>query len=973
MNKKKQIKAAFLLILIFSISNSALSDDTPTKEQTADSSFFDQFLSFIGVNSKTPITSEGNINNSDKSNSFYDSALEYLENEEIDAAIIQLRNAIKHDPNNLSAYLLLGQTYLNKQSGNLAENTYKQAIANGVNEKLVAKHLASAYLQQLKYQNLLDNISISGLPKNEKNEIHVLRSQAYLRLGKVEEATKELDLIFANDPLNTSANIQLVRIKIAEDNTPSASKVLDDISERAIYDPEYWLLKGEVARQSNKISQAIKFYSEAIKLQNKHLLARQARASIYLDKNDLEASAKDIENIEQNYPEDLRGLMLKSLLKAKFNKTDEQQETLQTAYKLIEKINFLKLQEDHYNLMLISNLYFLGERYEEASSLLKRYLELKPEDLKAYHFLARIQLKQNQPILAKNTALKALKISNTIELQLLLAEAEMQQGNFNEASDIYTNLAKSHPELKNISLRLALAKLANGETENAINTLEKFAEGNSSTTSNRLTLARIYLGLGDYENSLRICEELINEYPSLPMPYNIAGNAHLGLNQQQQAATLFSKALEIAPDFIPAIFNLAILDIEKDQLSKAKKRINHILKIDKENSMAMIQMANIEQKLEKQDQEILWLQKAFETDPQVEPGLRLFSLYLDNSQNFEAENTLKSLIQRFPENLQLHDANARLSIQNNNTAKAKNIYQQMARIAANKTALNNLLKISQSQKAINDFSGAKSTLDTALKLFPNNIFALAALAELNMNQGNTKTALQGAFNIIELSPTSAIGYQLAGDSSNLLGNTSNALKWYREGIKKSVGSERLALSYYRQLQENTTTKEAVTFLESWINKEKTYSYLSLQALATGYSKLGNFKRAININEELLKQQPDNAYILNNLALLYLETNNEKALPLAEKAYSLIPDSYAILDTLGWILTKQGDSQKGITFLRNAAARSFNSPEIQYHYAVALSLNGDENKAIQILQKTLSTHSDFSGINEAKLLLKRLHN
>ena len=122
---------------------------------------------------------------------------------------------------------------------------------------------------------------------------------------------------------------------------------------------------------------------------------------------------------------------------------------------------------------------------------------------------------------------------------------------------------------------------------------------------------------------------------------------------------------------------------------------------------------------------------------------------------------------------------------------------------------------------------------------------------------------------------------------------------------------------------------------------------------------------------MLTEQPNNPYLLNNLALLYLESKSGDALVYAERAYEIEPNSYAILDTLGWVLTQQGEYVRALSMLRNAVARSFNDPEVQYHYATALSLSGNDKKAMDVLTKILMTGESFSDIQAAKALLKKL--
>ena len=70
--------------------------------------------------------------------------------------------------------------------------------------------------------------------------------------------------------------------------------------------------------------------------------------------------------------------------------------------------------------------------------------------------------------------------------------------------------------------------------------------------------------------------------------------------------------------------------------------------------------------------------------------------------------------------------------------------------------------------------------------------------------------------------------------------------------------------------------------------------------------------------------------LNNLALLYQEAGDERALATAEQAFQLAPGHPIVLDTYGWLLVNNGQQEKGIGLLEQAAALAPSSKEIAEH-------------------------------------------
>jgi tetratricopeptide (TPR) repeat protein len=123
--------------------------------------------------------------------------------------------------------------------------------------------------------------------------------------------------------------------------------------------------------------------------------------------------------------------------------------------------------------------------------------------------------------------------------------------------------------------------------------------------------------------------------------------------------------------------------------------------------------------------------------------------------------------------------------------------------------------------------------------------------------------------------------------------------------------------------------KASIFLKTWQDKSpKSISAQLYNAIALQVA--GDITEAIKVYETLLEQDDNNITGLNNLAWLLHEKNDERALPYAELAYKLAPNSPSVLDTLGWILYKQGQTAKGKAMIEQAAKIAPNDLSIKEH-------------------------------------------
>jgi predicted Zn-dependent protease len=123
-------------------------------------------------------------------------------------------------------------------------------------------------------------------------------------------------------------------------------------------------------------------------------------------------------------------------------------------------------------------------------------------------------------------------------------------------------------------------------------------------------------------------------------------------------------------------------------------------------------------------------------------------------------------------------------------------------------------------------------------------------------------------------------------------------------------------------------------------------------------------------EQLLKKRPYDAVALNNLAWLYQQKGDKRALETARRAYVLSPNAQTA-DTLGWILVTTGSANNGVALLRQATTEASTDPRVVYHYAVALKDTGDKAEAIKQLNVVAGIKGTYKEKDDAARLLNDL--
>jgi Tfp pilus assembly protein PilF len=121
---------------------------------------------------------------------------------------------------------------------------------------------------------------------------------------------------------------------------------------------------------------------------------------------------------------------------------------------------------------------------------------------------------------------------------------------------------------------------------------------------------------------------------------------------------------------------------------------------------------------------------------------------------------------------------------------------------------------------------------------------------------------------------------------------------------------------------------------------------------------GDNARAIGQYEQVLKQDPNNIIVLNNLGWLIQGSDPKRALSLLTLALKLSPNAPDIQDTLGWVKLQQKDAAGALDLLNKAHAARPQDGEITYHLVLALDASAKRDAARGLLKSLLASNVPF---------------
>lgn len=242
--------------------------------------------------------------------------------------------------------------------------------------------------------------------------------------------------------------------------------------------------------------------------------------------------------------------------------------------------------------------------------------------------------------------------------------------------------------------------------------------------------------------------------------------------------------------------------------------------------------------------------------------------------------------------------------------------------------------------------------------------ARLGLARLAIGERNV-TAARKQLDALEAAGAKGADIELLrGDILLVEGKTEEAATLYRKLMSEGVRD-----GFLRQAALQLSSgaqREATRTLEGWLDAHPEDEGARI-LLANSLMQIEP-ARAVPHYERLV--DTENPVVLNNLAWLYMEADDARALPTARRALAAAPENADVLDTVGWILLQSGKHEEALPLLQRSAELSPGNPSILYHLAIALRDSGDPVGARQRLERALEA-GEFPEIEDAKAALAAL--
>ena len=907
-----------------------------------------------------------------KASRFYEDALTRYEKKDLPGAIIQLKNALQIDKNMLAVQVLLGKALLANGEAAAAEVSLTEATRLGVNRAEIVIPMAQAYIAQGKHKLMLEQpqFAAQGLPPAQQLQLLLLRAAAYNDIGDQRNALKSLDEARIVDSRSVDVWLAEVPIRIRARQFTEANAAVARAMAIAPRSAETLYQKGSLLHAQGDLRGAIAAYDEAVAADPKHIEARIVRIGLEIDLKRYAAAAKDLADLQVLSPREPRAAYLRSVVADQEGNTAASAKALREVTSFLDPVPVNFIQYRPQLLMLNGLAHFgLNER-EKAKAYLESFQRLQGSSA-VTKLLAQLYLSEKNSVRASELLEEYVRVQpGDGQALTLLASAQMAQGRNAKATALMQQ-ALAAKDLPEYHTALGLSLVGSGKVGDGTAQLEAAFKDPTQLQAG-VALVGLYLRDGQPTKALAIVERLLKQQPANPAYFNMAGMAQAQLGKLPEARAAFEKALQIDPNLAQVRLNLARLDMAAKDYAGAENRLKALLSSNEKNVDALYEMANLASRRGQASETLRWLEKAsdFAGSDELRPGIALVEYHLRNRAPALALEAAKKLSAKAPDNLSVMLVYGRTQLANGNIDGARSTFSGATRFA--EFSEERQTEIATLQLAVNNVPGAAYSLEKALSAHPDYLPAQALMTEVELRQGQPAKAEQRARAVLAMAPKLAIGHSLLGDVARNRGQSALAIESYRRAFQIEPTTETM-LRLFNQLAGQDGGKAALQLGEQW-TKAHPEDIASRRALADSQARLGQFAQARSGYEAIVKQRPDDAPALNNLANVLLRLQDPSAVKVAEQALAKDAGSANALDTLAWALFKSGDPSavdRSLQLLRDARLREPGNPDIRYHLAAVLAATGRRTEAQEEAQAALQGGRPFESVAEAQNLLKSL--
>ncbi|BCR05292.1 lipoprotein [Desulfuromonas versatilis] len=839
-------------------------------------------------------------------------------------SIVLFRSALEKDPNYFEARHRLAQAYIKTGKFDKAEKELQKVLLQSPDNGDIPLELAELYNATEKPDLAIEQVNkyLSGHDKTSRAIESLGRSHAIK--GDMAAAEGYYREAITLDPGNFSARLDLCRVFLIGNRAGEARAQLEEILRQDGNNiPAHFALARLEARDGNRDA-ALALYRKIAKIDSNNVEALFMAGVLLLDSGEPAEAGRIAAELQGRFPKHPAGVRLQGMVDYLNGDYEQAVVNLQNSLKsLPDLVGHYFLGLTHYKL----------EQFELALNQFQAGLDVQPDHAQSRLMVAMTLLKQKRLDDAIAETVKVVHADPRNGLaHNIMGSAYLAKGDFDQAMKNLDKAIEIDPTLADAHLKKGLFSLAQGNPIQAEAGLVKAIQIAPEHLNTRLLLASYYLRQQNYPGAIATLQEGLTGKDEDALLYNYMAAAYLAQKKNVEAVEALQKAKKIRADYFAPYFNLAGFYAAANEPDKALAEYRAILHVDAQNLQALLRMAALQELSGDAEGALVTLQAAKQTG-QAEGFLALARLHARQGNMSQALEVLNAAYTALPANPEILEMRGKLLVDRSQLEEAKELFQELEKAQAGK--------------------------------------GLPLLIAVHLRQGEVEKAIALAQGRIDAAADAPYGYWLLASVYEKLGDRAKAQTVIEKGLAAVKDQVTLRMKLAALHAADGRSDQAVGIYEAIIAESPDFVAATF-ALGALHDGLGDKRKARKFYQDVLAKDENFTPALNNLAYLHAENYGDpkEALTLALKAYRNAPADPSVLDTLGYVLVKNGRAEEAIKVLEKAAAMLPDVPAVQLHLGQAYKAAGKKNEAIGPLE-TVVEKGQADEVKVASALLEEL--
>lgn len=669
---------------------------------------------------------------------------------------------------------------------------------------------------------------------------------------------------------------------------------------------------------------------KAVGLNPKYVDAQLQLAELLLGARQLDDARQAIEAALATDPKNVNALLLRS-------RADLAERNMSDAKADLEAANKTS-PSDPRVLMEIGDIAAYEQRNADAIKAYQSAITFDPKFFQAYAHLAQAYIIQHNNAAAVEALNQGIDHNpQVVPLYLALASLDMRQGNPAGAENVFQRLRVTDGNAAAKLFAIGDFYLRFNEIDKGRAALNEALQKDAKYEPARRELIEADLGLGDVAAAESLVKQILKQRPKDPEGRLYQARLMLARHDYSHAQEILESLVHDVPELGRAHLALGLTYAAQNDLGRATASI----------------------------------QRAISRDPDLLSAyVALGEVALRQNDTKQALTAVDEILKRNPRSGQAHIMRGNVLLAANQPQQALAEFEPIA--AAQPRAAGLQERVGFTYLRLNQLDKAEKSLEQALQLDAANVAAMRDIVVLyELQHRNVEKLIARLQQQIQASPQAQY-YEMLG-SANMIARKGDAAE---NAFQSELQKNPKAASAYVQLAQLHTSEQrfadAIHDAQQAIQIQPDYlpAYF---ILGEAEDKSGDFRKAEQAYEELLKRAPNTPSALNNLAWLYSEHdgNLDVALDMAQRAKQGMPNNPSVTDTLAWIQYRKGLASIAANDFSDLVRHAPDNPTYHFHLGMALLKMGREAEARSALQRALTLNLPSNLADEARSALAGL--